>query len=90
MPSPATPEWKSFTANDVGKLIPAIQSRLTLVCFDMFPTEREQVLQRVLARYRSKLAELGIKYDEATLDKIIGIYWPDFRKIAHQIEYEFI
>jgi DNA polymerase III delta prime subunit len=78
-----------FTANDIGKLIPAIQSRLTLVCFDIPPTEREQVLQRLRVRYRAKLGELGIAYDEVRLDELIGIYWPDFRKTTQQIEYEF-
>jgi DNA polymerase III delta prime subunit len=78
-----------FTANDVGKLIPAIQSRLTLVCFHVTPAEREQVLQRLRARYRAKLGELGIAYDEVRLDELIGIYWPDLRKIAQQVEYEF-
>jgi len=78
-----------FTVNDVGKLVPAIQSRLTLVCFDIAPTDRDQVLRQLRARYRSRLAELGIKYDEASLDQIIGVYFGDFRKIAQQVEWEF-
>jgi DNA polymerase III delta prime subunit len=78
-----------FTVNELHKLIPAIQSRLTLACFDILTTEREQMLQRLRVRYRTKLADLGIKHDDTRLNEIIGIYYPDFRKIAQQIEYEF-
>jgi len=78
-----------FTVNDLGKLMPAIQSWLTPVCFDIVPAERDQVLQQLRARYRAKLTELGIKYDETKLKQIIGIFSSDFRKIAQQIEYEF-
>jgi replication-associated recombination protein RarA len=79
-----------FTVNDIGKLTPAIQSRLTLVCFDIVPPDRDQVLQQLRARYRAKLAELGVKHDEARLDQIIGLYFGDLRKIAQQVEWELL
>jgi putative ATPase len=78
-----------FTANDIGKLSEAIQSRMLSVCFDVSPVNRVEVLKRLNERYQTKLTELGIQYDKDRLSEIMGLYYPDFRAIANRIEYEF-
>jgi DNA polymerase III delta prime subunit len=78
-----------LTANDIGKLSEPIQSRMLSICFDVSPSNRVEVLKRLGERYQSKLAELGIQYDEDRLSEIMGLYYPDFREIANHIEYEF-
>jgi len=78
-----------FTANEIGKLSEAIQSRMLSLCFDVPPADRIAVLNRLNDRYQAKLTELGIQYDKDRLSEIMGLYYPDFRAIANHLEYEF-
>jgi hypothetical protein len=75
--------------NDISKLIPAIQSRLMSICFDIAPGDRAEVQSNLTDRYERNLAELGIQFDRERLKEIIGIYYPDLRSIANHIEFEF-
>jgi DNA polymerase III delta prime subunit len=78
-----------FTANDLKKLKPAIQSRMMPLCFDIEPARREGVLKKMAARYESRLSELGISYDPTRLREIVHVYYPDFRAIANNLQFEF-
>jgi DNA polymerase III delta prime subunit len=78
-----------FTANDIRKLSEAIQSRMLSICFDVSPSNRIEVMNRLGERYQAKLTELGIQYERDRLLEIMGLYYPDFRAIANHIEYEF-
>jgi DNA polymerase III delta prime subunit len=72
-----------FTANNIGKLSPALQSRMMPICFDIAPAEREGIVRRMEDHYETKLSELGVKFDPKRLREITGIYYPDFRAIAN-------
>jgi replication factor C small subunit len=78
-----------LAVNDGSKLIPALQSRLQRISFDVEPTRRAEVKAAVLERYEIKLTEYGIRFDGRRLVELVGIYFPDFRTIANQIEFEF-
>jgi putative ATPase len=78
-----------LTANNIGKLSEAIQSRMLSLCFDVSPANRIAVLERLNERYEARLTELGIQYDRDRLSEIMGLYYPDFRAIANHLEYEF-
>jgi DNA polymerase III delta prime subunit len=78
-----------LTANDISKLIPAIQSRLMPICFDIAPADRAEVHANLMTRYETKLSESGIRFDKERLNEIVGIFYPDFRSIANHIEFEF-
>ena len=78
-----------FTVNEIRKIDPAIRSRMQCLCFDILPTDRPDVLKRMNANYEAKLAALGIRCPKKRLTEIIGIYFPDFRRIATQIQWEF-
>jgi replication factor C subunit 3/5 len=78
-----------LSANDIDKMVPAIRSRLKEICFDVGFADRVQVQARLIERYKAKLVELGVKHDDKRLIEIIGIYYPDLRAIANQIEFEF-
>jgi DNA polymerase III delta prime subunit len=85
--------WKNcrfiLAVNDVSKLLPAIRSRLKEICFDIAAADRPHVQERLLERYKTKLAEVGMEFDVKRLTELVGIYFPDFRSIANQIEFEF-
>ena len=78
-----------FTANNIGKLSPALQSRMMPLCFDIATSDTEGVVKRITARYEVRLSELGVKFDLKRLREIVGIYYPDFRAIANNFQFEF-
>jgi hypothetical protein len=59
------------------------------LCFDIAPSETEEVVKRITGRYEAKLAELGVKFEPKRLREIVGIYYPDLRAIANRFEFEF-
>ena len=59
------------------------------ICFDIKPSDREEVQKRLIDRYESKLAEHGIVYDKRRLIEIVGTNYPDLRSIAQKVEFEF-
>jgi DNA polymerase III delta prime subunit len=79
-----------LAANQIEKLIPAIRSRVTEICFDASPTDRNEFEARLIDRYKRTLSELGIAFDQTRLTELVGIYYPDLRSIANQVEYEFV
>jgi DNA polymerase III delta prime subunit len=78
-----------FTANDANRFSEAICSRMRKICFDISPSDRAEVMERLIKRYQEVLPTLGIKYDEKRLREIVGIYFPDLRAISNEFEYEF-
>ena len=78
-----------LAVNDISKIIPEIRSGLVPICFDIKPSDREEVQKRLICRYESKLAEFGISYDTQSVTEIIGANYPDLRSIAQKIEFEF-
>ena len=87
-------EWSGDTrflvaVNHPSKIIPEIRSRLMPICFDIKPSDREEVQTRLIGRYEDKLAEYGILYDKRRLIEIVGTNYPDLRSIAQKVEFEF-
>ncbi len=78
-----------FTANDIRKFSEAIRSRMKTICFDIATSDRGEVMDRLIGRYREALPKLGIGYEDQRLKEIVGIYFPDLRAIANEFEYEF-
>jgi DNA polymerase III delta prime subunit len=79
-----------FAVNDISKIISPIRSRLMPICFDILPAERPEAQRRLIERYETKFAELGIPLDKERLRQIVGIYFPDLRAIANKVEFEFV
>jgi DNA polymerase III delta prime subunit len=78
-----------FTANDRSKLIPAIQSRMLMICFDVLGPDVPEVLSRLVQRYEHALSKVGVAFDNQRLRQLVGIYFPDLRSMANAIEWEF-
>jgi DNA polymerase III delta prime subunit len=78
-----------FIVNHLAKIIPEIRSRLMPICFDVKPSDREEVQKRLIDRYEGKLAEHGIEHDKRRLMEIIGTNYPDLRSIAQKVDFEF-
>lgn len=78
-----------LTANDFKKITPALRSRCAPICFDVAPKDRASVVGTMVARYEQRLSEFGYEYDPTRLREIVGIYFPDLRSIANQLELSF-
>jgi DNA polymerase III delta prime subunit len=78
-----------LAVNDPSKIIPEIRSRLMPICFDIKPSDREEVQKRLIDRYESKLAEYGVRHDRQRLTQIIAASYPNLRSITKKIEFEF-
>jgi putative ATPase len=78
-----------LTANDASRIIPALQSRLTAVNFDLPISETRSVVERLKSTIPTKLTELGWKFDTERVLQIISLHYPDMRSVLNKIEYEF-
>jgi DNA polymerase III delta prime subunit len=78
-----------LAVNDRPKIIEPLQSRLFPICFDIRSSDRPQVRDRLLRRYRDVLTENGIQFNEQRLIQLIWFYYPDLRRIATGVRYEF-
>lgn len=78
-----------FTTNSVNKVIGGIRSRCQCVSFDVVANEKDELIRRAILRYEDRLPSLGFQYDSKRLSQIVSIYYPDYRAIANQIQFEF-
>jgi DNA polymerase III delta prime subunit len=79
-----------FTCNELKKIQPPLQSRLYPLNFDVTPSIIKNSLERYKKRVITKLIE---RYGEVNLERvnyIINFYFPDYRTISNQLEYEFL
>jgi replication-associated recombination protein RarA len=77
-----------FTTNNIRKIDPGLVSRLKVISYYIFPSDRPRIMDGLLARYEETLANLGVPYDKVRLQEIIATRFPDFRAAANQIEFE--
>jgi DNA polymerase III delta prime subunit len=86
MTSPTTPFL--FTANDIKKVVPAIQSRALPLCFDVAAADRTDVKERLQTRYMRIMINANIPCDIERLERIIDDHFRDLRTIANCLQWE--
>jgi replication factor C subunit 3/5 len=79
-----------FTVNELKKIHPALCSRLYLVNFDMTSSQIMKTLESYKVRVQQKLIELNSEIDLDRVNRIIDMNFPDYRRIANHLEFEFI
>ena len=79
-----------LTANEVDRLTPALRSRCSPICFDVFPTDIPKIIDTMVGRYKIALENSGHSYEESRLRNIVSVYFPDLREIANRLEIEFV
>ena len=77
-----------LTANNIGKLHPALKSRCTPMCFDVCNAEAGAIIDRLFPKYQRKLKDLGIEIASDRLKQLLHSYFPDLRALANRIEFE--
>jgi DNA polymerase III delta prime subunit len=78
-----------FAVNELDKIGAPLRSRLHGVNFSIPIAGRAAVQLGLRDRLAKRLAELGVNFDPIRLDKIVSLYFPDFRRIANGLEFEF-
>lgn len=77
-----------MTANTLGNMTPAIQSRCMPISFDIMSKDRAGIINRMTVQYDHKLRNLGYKFDQKNIHEIISLNFPDYRKIANRFQME--
>jgi replication-associated recombination protein RarA len=79
-----------FAVNDISKgIIPTLRSRLLSVCFNPVGADKAEIKERLFRRYADVLSREGIHFEEKRLIELIGNHFPDLRKIANRVQFEF-
>jgi len=76
-----------FTCNFVDKLIEPIQSRCSVINFNLTKEERPKLAKEFHKRLVPILETENIKYQDDGLIKIIMKYFPDFRRTLNEIQF---
>jgi DNA polymerase III delta prime subunit len=79
-----------LTVNDIGKIMPAIRSRLVCISFAIDAVSGPSIIARMQKRLSTKLEACGVRFDPERLNDIVAMYFPDFRSIVNRLEFEFI
>ena len=77
-----------FTTNDLGKIDPALKSRLLPICFDMTPNQYDIELKKYKDRILNLFNEKYPHIPEKRILNIIDLSFPDYRSIANKLEFE--
>ena len=77
-----------MTANNLGSISPALQSRCMPISFDIMSKDRAAIIDRMSIQYDKKLQNLGYKFDQNKIHEIISLNFPDFRSIANRFQKE--
>lgn len=77
-----------FTANDLNKIHPALCSRLLPIVFDMTNSQTEEALKSYEEQMILKMKDRFENVDDERVRTIIRNYYPDFRCIGNNLEFE--
>ena len=73
-------------ANDVDRIDAALRSRLMRIPFG-HKGDTARLLLKAKQRIKAKLFEAGFSVDERSVDLIVELGFPDFRRIANELEF---
>lgn len=75
-----------LTVNYKSKLIPAIQSRCSIVDFAIPKAELEKMCKEFFLRTKSILEREGVSYDPPVVAEVIKRFYPDWRRILNELQ----
>lgn len=75
-----------FTCNFKSRLIEALHSRCSVVDFSLKRDEKQEMAAQLFKRMQFILNEESVKYDKEVLVKIIGKFFPDYRRTLNELQ----
>jgi replication-associated recombination protein RarA len=77
-----------FTCNDISKLLEPLKSRLIPINFDLKQKDKQEVIEKMVARYDAGLKQIGKPLALETISTVVNVHFPDLRKVANKLDYE--
>ena len=75
-----------FTCNFKNKIIPALQSRCTVVDFKIVNGQKKKCADAMMNRLSNVLTEEKIEFDKKVLAELIIKHFPDFRRTINELQ----
>ena len=75
-----------FTCNFRNKIIPALQSRCTVIDFKVVNGQKKKCADQLLTRLTSVLNDEKIPFDKKVLAELIIKHFPDFRRTINELQ----
>lgn len=75
-----------LTCNYKNRILPALQSRCSVIEFRVPKKEAPELARQFYARLVYILMIEGVTYDRAALVSLIEMYYPDWRKILNEVQ----
>lgn len=75
-----------LTCNYKSKLIDALHSRMVIIDFNLTMDEKPAMATAFFKRLRKILTEEKITFDDPVLAKIVGMYFPDYRRTLGELQ----
>ena len=75
-----------FTCNFQNKIIEPLHSRCTVVDFRIAKAEQQKLQAQFFGRLKEILDENEIEYEDKILVKLIGRYFPDWRRLINETQ----
>ena len=75
-----------LTCNYKNRIIPALQSRCSVIDFVIPNAEKAKLAQQFFKRVMEILNENEIKFNEKVVAELINIHFPDWRKVLNELQ----
>lgn len=75
-----------LTANHRDRIIPALQSRCSVIPFQIPSNETEEIAQQLVKRCQFILDSEKVEYDLAAIVEVVLKYYPDFRRVIGELQ----
>jgi len=75
-----------LTCNYKNKLLEPLRSRCPPIEFKILKKDKEQIAMELFKRIQEILTLEGIEYDKGAVAELIGVHFPDFRRIINELQ----
>ena len=75
-----------LTCNYKNRIIPALQSRCSVIDFIIPNAEKVKLAQQFFKRVESILLEQNIKHDKRVVAEVINKHFPDWRRVLNELQ----
>jgi DNA polymerase III delta prime subunit len=75
-----------LTCNYKNRIIPALQSRCSVIDFIIPNAEKVKLAQQFFKRVELILSEQNIKYDKRVVAEVINKHFPDWRRVLNELQ----
>ena len=75
-----------LTCNYISRLIPALQSRCSIIQFNTLKIEKPKLGMEFLVRVKDILNKENVKFDKKVVMQVLFKYFPDWRRVLNELQ----